>query len=290
MKKILLFTFFGIISIGEATAQSARLEKYFGASHLGRHAGRIGMNYFSFWEGPSLEDGQTGKNELNRPMDTGLSLFNLISTTYKITDRYNIDLQTRLENIHTQEQEWRFQGLRAGLSGQLLKGKSWSLKGAFNTDIPELNGRDARARTVLFNPGLFSGLTWDFAPKWQLYTILSPRIFFYRDNQAVEKEWTLAGRDPGEKPRAIIQAFPTLNYAFTDSVGMRTGLDLQFRQFVESEATYLRRWPTSWTVGPTVKFSNALSVYAFVQTWPFDGSGFSRKTASLGMWLSGVMF
>lgn len=251
---------------------------------------RIGANYFSFWEGPSLEDGQTGKNELGRPLDTGLSLFNLVSLKYRLNDRYNLDLQNRLEWIHTQNPEWRFQGLRLGISGALLKGKDWNLTGAINTDVPELNGRDARARTVLFNPGLFAGLTWNLSEKWSLYTILSPRVFFYEDNNAVEKEWLLSGRDPGQKPRAILQASPTINYAFNDTIGMRSGLDLQFRQFVESSPTYLRRWPTSWTVGPTVNFSKLLSIYAYVQTWPFDGRGVAQETASMGMWLTGTLF
>jgi hypothetical protein len=251
---------------------------------------RIGMNYFSFWEGPSLEDGQTGRNEISRPLDTGLSLFNLVSIKYKINSTYSFDLQNRLEYIHTENSEWRFQGIRAGVSGTMLKGDSWNLTGALNTDVPGLNGRDARARTVLFNPGLFAGLTWTISSKWSLYTVLSPRIFFYQDDQAVEDEWLLAGRDPGEKPRAIIQAFPTINYTFNETFGLRTGLDVQFRQFVESSPTFFKRWPTSWTLGPTIKISKMLNTYVYVQTWPFDGKGLTRETSSLGMWLTGVIF
>ncbi|MFP5386583.1 MAG: hypothetical protein ACLGHN_10920 [Bacteriovoracia bacterium] len=274
----------------ESLAQGTSVSDTFKGQAFGKIKERVGLNYFSFWEGPSLEDGQTGKNELNRPLDSGLSLFNLVSVTYKLNKKYNFDLQNRLEYVHTQETEWRFQGLRAGISGLLLKGEKWSLKGALNTDVPGLNGRDAGKRTVLFNPGLFAGLNWAFSPKWSLYTILSPRLFFYKDDEAVEDEWLLSGRSAGEKPRAIIQASPTINYAFNDSVGMRTGLDLQFRQFVESEPGYFKRWPTSWTLGPTLNISKMLNVYTYVQTWPFDGNKLTRETASVGMWLSGVLF
>jgi hypothetical protein len=291
MKLVLLsFILFITMCISSAFAQINRTEKDMASNSIAKVFENFGVNYFSFWEGPSLEDGQTGRNELSRPMDSGLSLFNLVSVTYRLNERYNLDIQNRVEWIHTQEEEWRFQGIRAGISGSFLKGKDWSLKGALNTDVPELNGRDAQARTVLFNPGLFAGLTWNFAPKWSLFTILSPRLFFYRDDQAVEPEWLLAGRDPGEKPRAIIQTFPTLNYSFSDKIGLRTGLDVQFRQFVESDAGYLKRWPTSWTVGPTFALNKGLNVYTFVQTWPFDGNGITQETASLGMWLSGVVF
>lgn len=283
-------TFLILITWGDALYAQTFLERNLNEDSLGRIRENIGMNYFSFWEGPSLEDGQTGKNELNRPLDTGLSLFNLVSITYRINEKYNFDLQNRLELIHTRENEWRFQGLRAGVSGKLLQGEKWSMKGAVNTDIPELNGRDARARAVLFNPGLFAGLTWNFATNWSLYSILSPRIFFYQNDEAVEDEWLLAGRDPGEKPRIILQGSPTLNYAINDKVGLRTGIDLQFRQFVESESGYFKRWPTSWTAGPTFNIGKALNIYTFVQTWPFDGNKLTTETASLGMWLSGVLF
>jgi hypothetical protein len=285
-----LFLLLSLIFLPNVFGQVQVLEKSIQSSSFFKQFEKIGMNYFSFWEGPSLEDGQTGRNELSRPLDSGLSLFNLVSITYKLNERYNFDLQNRLEWIHTQDQEWRFQGIRAGFSGKLLSGDTWSLRGAINTDIPELNGRDARARTVLFNPGLFAGLTWNFHPKWSLYTIMSPRVFFYQNDEAVEPEWALSGRSPGQKPRAIIQAAPTINYAFTDTVGLRSGLDFQFRQFVQSEVGFLKRWPTAWTVGPTFSISKSLNIYTFVQTWPFVGNGLTRETASIGMWISGVLF
>jgi len=288
--RALQLVFFILFFQSVASATEQRIESSLKMSPLSKVLDRMGMNYFSFWEGPSLEDGQTGRNELSNPQDSGLSLFNLVSITYRMDNGYNFDLQNRVELIHTQEQEWRFQGIRAGVSGELFKTKSLVMKGAINTDVPELNGRDARARTVIFNPGLFASLNWNMSPRWSLYSILSPRIFFYRDDEAVEKEWTLAGRDPGEKPRAVIQASPTINYQVNDKLGFRSGIDLQFRQFVKSETGDLRRWPTSWSFGPTYSFHKSLNVYLFAQTWPFDGKKLTRETASLGMWLSGVVF
>jgi hypothetical protein len=211
-----------------------------------------GMNYFSFWEGHSLDDGKTAKNELGGRLDDGLQLFNLISTTYKLNEKYSLDLQTRIEHIpityngdtkrgQPTRPSWRFQGLRLGISGKLAAGKNWSLRGAFNTDIPELNGRDARFRKTIFNPGLFTGLTYTINDRWSIYSILSPRIFFYTDKEAVEPEWTAAKRDPGQKPYIILAAAPSINYAISDFTGLRAGLDLSFRQFVESDATFFKR-------------------------------------------------
>ncbi|MBY0515285.1 MAG: hypothetical protein K2P81_00140 [Bacteriovoracaceae bacterium] len=260
-----------------------------------------GMNYFSFWEGNSLYSGKTATNERGGRLDDGLQLFNLISTTYKVTEKYSIDLQTRLEHIAITyngdtkrgaptRPSWRFQGLRIGISGKLASGEKWSLKGAFNTDIPELNGRDARLRKTIFNPGLFTGLNYTFTDRWSLYAILSPRYFFYTDNDAVEPEWTAAKRDPGEKPRLILAASPTINYALNDKTGLRAGLDLSFRQFVESDPLYLKRWPTSASVGPTFNISKSLFIYPYVQTWPFDGQKMTIKTTSYGAWINGVIF
>jgi hypothetical protein len=260
-----------------------------------------GMNYFSFWEGHSLGDGKTAKNELGGRLDDGLQLFNLISTTYKLNDRIGIDLQTRLEHIpitfrgdtkrgNPTEPAWRFQGLRIGISGKLAAGEKWSLRGALNTDIPELNGRDARFRKTIFNPGLFTGFNYQMSDRWSLYAILSPRIFFYSDDEAVEPEWIAGGREPGEKPRMILAASPSINYAINDWSGLRAGLDLSFRQFVESESTYLKRWPTSASVGPTFVVNKHLNIWTYVQTWPFDGNKTTLETTSWGAWINGVIF
>lgn len=260
-----------------------------------------GMNYFSFWEGHSLDDGKTAKNEIGGRLDDGLQLFNLISTTYKLNDRYGLDLQTRLEHIpvtyngdtkrkNPTRPSWRFQGLRIGISGKLAGGEKWSLRGAFNTDIPELNGRDARARKTILNPGLFSGLNYQFDDRWSLYAILSPRIFFYTDDEAVEPEWTAGGRRAGEKPRLILAASPSINYAINDKQGLRAGLDLSFRQFVESDPMYLKRWPTSASVGPTFAINKHLNIWTYVMAWPFDGKKTHIETTSWGAWINGVVF
>jgi hypothetical protein len=260
-----------------------------------------GMNYFSFWEGHSLDDGKTAKNELGNRLDDGLQLFNLISTTYRLTDRIGLDLQTRLEHIpmtyrgdfkggKDTEASWRFQGLRIGISGKLASGEKWSLKGAFNTDIPELNGRDARFRKTIFNPGLFTGLNVQMSDRWSLYTILSPRLFFYSDDDAVEPEWEASGRSPGQKPRAILAASPSVNYAVNDSHGWRAGLDLSFRQFVESDPLFLKRWPTSASVGPTFVINKHLNVWTYVMAWPFDGKKSHIETTSWGAWINGIIF
>ena len=260
-----------------------------------------GMNYFSFWEGNSLDDGKTAKNEKGGRLDDGLQLFNLISTTYKLNDRIGLDLQTRIEHIpmtyrgdtkggKDTEPSWRFQGLRIGISGKLAAGEKWSLRGAFNTDIPELNGRDASYRKTILNPGLFSGLNYQIDDRWSVYAILSPRIFFYSDDDAVEPEWAEAKRDPGEKPRAILAVSPSINYAINDKTGMRAGLDLSFRQFIESDPTFLKRWPTSASVGPTFIINKHLNIWTYVQTWPFDGKKMHIETTSWGAWINGIIF
>jgi len=251
---------------------------------------RFGMNYFSFWEGPNLDDGQQANNELGRPMDDGLNVYHHASVTYSLTEQLNLDLQTRLEHVHTQEEQWRFQGMRIGVSGKLAAGKDWSLKGAANTDIPGLNGRDAREQTTIFNPGLFAGLNYQISPRWSFYSIISPRLYFYQDNDAVTEEWLNSGRSPGMKRKIELRASPTINYAFNDKVGMRAGLDLNFQQFVRNDLNYFRRWPTAATLGPTFSIHRMLNLYTYVQSYPFDGEKITNKTTFLGMRISGVIF
>jgi hypothetical protein len=262
---------------------------------------RWGMNYFSFFDGNSLSTGKMMTNELGGRWDDGLGVFNLISTTYKLNDRYSLDLQKRIEHIfmtyrgdtkggQPTEPSWRFQGLRIGISGKLAGGDRWSIKGAFNTDVPELNGRDARFRKTILNPGLFAGLNYQLSDRWSIYSILSPRVFFYTDDEAVEPEWTASGRSAGEKPRMILAVSPSINYAINDKTGLRLSSDLSFRQFVESDPMYLKRWPTSMSFGPTFNVNRHFNIFPYVLAWPFDGKKLTYETASIGAWINGVVF
>lgn len=256
-------------------------------------ASKFGASYFTFVEGISLRDGGNANNEIGKPVNT--QAFNFVSLYYKLNDRINFDVQSRIAYVHSLNRdqgnsEWQFQGMRAGISGKLASGKNWSLKGAANTDIPGLNGRDAIYRTLIFNPGLFAGLSYQISDRWSFYSVLTPRIYFYRDDNAVEPEWLASGRDPGQKRRLELRGSPTINYAVNDKFGLRTGVDLNFQNFVGNDANYIRRWATPWTIGPTYKFHQSFNVYTFVQTFPFDGQGITTNTASIGMWLNGTLF
>lgn len=276
---------------------------------------RFGMTYFTFYDGQSLEDpgffnGRVGKNERGKPINgnDGYAAFNNISMTYKLTETINLDLQARVEYVHNNRgdmirtnvpggeishdtREWRFQGMRVGISGRLLSGKNWSLKGAFNTDIPELNGYTERARTTIFNPGLFAGLNIQLSEKWSLYSVLTPRIYFYRDDRAVDRQWAVAGRDPGEKRRFELRGSPTLNYQVNDKFGIRGGFDIQIVNRIKDDTAELTRFPTtSINLGPTFAINKALNLYVFARTFPFDELKARRETLSLGAWINGVIF
>ncbi|MFZ4715221.1 MAG: hypothetical protein ACOYL6_15975 [Bacteriovoracaceae bacterium] len=252
---------------------------------------KIGLNYFNFWDGPGVSGLDTiTPNELGKPNDDGLSLWNLTSIRYKFSKDIALDLQNRMQFIHTEKRDSRFQGLRVGVSGLLAQGEIWKINGAVNTDVPEANGYIAQQRATIFNPGTFANLT--VKPKdsrFSVFAILSPRFFFYSDKEAVEPQWKRAGRSPGQKPEFIMAASPTLNYALTDKLGLRTGVDLSFRKLMQDEWGSFRRWPSSWSTGFTYDFNKYLSIYPYVMTYPFDGKGLSQETTSLGMWMSGTI-
>lgn len=254
---------------------------------------RFGANYFTFYDGPSYHDGRVGKNEKGRPINgnDGFSAFNNISLVYRLTENINLDQQTRIEYVHNKDRETRFQGMRIGVSGKLMSGEKWSLKGAFNTDIPELNGDNERNRTTIFNPGLFAGLNYRISDRWSFYSILTPRVYFYRDDNAVEKRWAVQGRDPGQKRRIEIRLSPTINYHITDKFGLRAGLDAQFMNLIKDDFGEFTRFPTTAaTFGPTIAIHRMLNIYAFIRTFPFDGLKTRRETTSFGAWINGVIF
>jgi hypothetical protein len=289
-KKILLLTMvFFIHPVGMANSFENKLKKELPTEGTA-FFDRFGANYFSFWDGPNIEDGKTSRNEMDRPVDSGLSLFNLVSVTYKMTDRLALDLQNRVEVIHTNDREIRFEGMRVGISGELLRGDKWSLRGALNTDMPGLNGRTGKLRKNLFNPGTFAGLNYQINSRWSFYSILSPRVFFYSDDNAIEEEWIRAGRSAQQKPRLVLNAGPTINYALNDKTSLRGSLDLSFRQLVADSFGTLKRWPTTASIGVSHSFNKHVSIYPYILSWPLDGKKIRLSTTSVGMWINGVIF
>lgn len=251
---------------------------------------RIGINYFSFWDGPTL-DGFQGftPNDKGKPLDKGLSLFNLISVKYRFSNSLSLDVQNRIQWIHTRQPELRFQAPRLGVSGVLMSGADWRLAGAVNTDIPG-TGYIVTQRTIMFNPGTFANFSYTpRSTRWSLFAIVSPRVWFYSDRQAVEPQWIAEGLRPGQKPEAVFSITPTANYAITENLGARAGFNLDYRKFVESSWGEWKRWRTPVTAGVTYKFNKHLEVYPYVNTFPIDGPGLTARTSSLGMWLSGTI-
>ena len=115
-------------------------------------------------------------------------------------------------------------------------------------------------------------------------------LFRSSDRNAVEPQWLAEGLRAGQKPEAVLSLTPTVNYSLSSAVGLRSGLTLDFRKFVESTWLQWTRWRTPVTTGVTYKFGSALETYFFVNTFPFDGLGLSTKNSSLGMWLTGSLF
>lgn len=288
-KFLVLFTLFSLSFSAWSNVSTTTLGSNSGFSKFIEE--KIGLNYFNFWDGPGISSLDTiTPNELGKPNDDGLSFWNLTSVRYKFTKDVAFDVQNRMQFIHTEKQDARFQGVRVGISGILAQGEIWKINGAVNTDVPGANGYVAEQRKTIFNPGTFANLT--IKPRnsrFSVFALLSPRFFFYSDKEAVEPQWKRAGRSAGQKPEFILATSPSLNYAITDKFGLRSGLDLSFRKLMQDEWGSFRRWPTAWSTGVTYDFNKYLSIYPYIMTYPFDGKGISQQTTSVGMWMSGTI-
>jgi hypothetical protein len=261
---------------------------------------RLGMGYFFFFDGPNMESGQDLVTNRTGVTGNPINSYYIFSFKYKLTDKYSLDFQPGVQHWYTRVPRARFDRLRAGISGKLWQSGFWTLDGAANSDLP-YTGYTANERTLIFSPGLFAGLSYrPTNSRWSMYTLVMPRVWFYADKDAVEPEWRAAKRDPGEKFQSIMQFTPTVNYAINDKLGLRSGLGIDYRKWVKDEWTTWRRWDTPLSAGVTYSFHKALNVYAFLQSFPFDGgrpglnkpphNGFRRDTTSFGMWLSGTIF
>lgn len=261
----------------------------------------FGMNYNSFFAGPGLGTPLGISPGMNgAASDTGLNFFNFISVKWKASKRFAMDLQFRNEVVITNKFEYRHQGQRLGVSGTFLKGEDWSFSGALNSDMPiaPIMGQIATQRTLIFNPGFFSFVEW--APKtsrWSFFALCAPRVWFYRDRNAVSLQDTMTGGTKN-KPEYTVYINPSINYAINDKVGLRLGTTLEYTKFVGFDS--IRRNYMPFEFGVKYDISDMFSVYTFLySSTPLDdglrtAQGYGNnpwwKSASLQMWLSGTLF
>jgi len=286
---------------------------------------RLGISYFSFFAGPGFTQatGTYSPNQLGRPSDDGVNFFNLISFKYRFSKSLALDLQTRhtlILNNGTENPEFsafRWESPRVGLSGTLASGETWSLSGAVNTDFPyfmpePFSGYTARARTVLFNPGMFA--SFSYRPKGSRFSIggvLAPRMFFYSDRTAGEAQLLSGGLSAGNKPELVVAVLPTLNYSLAEKLELSLGATLDYRKQVLSDwnpfqaslasngdSTAWRFMAMPLSLGLTYTASSAFTIFPFVQVFPIAAQRVNAKTgaqadlletASVGMWISGAL-
>lgn len=265
----------------------------------------LGMNYFTFFDGPGLgTDLSYSPNSLGNPADKGWSLWTNLSARGKFSSNLALDVQFRLQQIVTNDFEFRFQGARFGISGTLLKinndlfDLTWS--GAINTDIPLIGGQIVSERTLIANPGMFSNLT--FRPKgskFSIYSLVGPRYFLYRDADAMDQQSLDGGAVPGQKPQLALSLSPSLNYDITEKTAARLGVGIDIRKNMNDEG--LRRWFMPVDMGISHTFNKYISIYPHVRaSGPWDDQ--LRKdlgaradvawmdTASVGLWVNGTLF
>lgn len=266
-------------------------------------ARNFGVNYNSFFYGPgfglplSLPPGMSGA-----PSDSGLNFFNLISVKWKFSERFAFDVQFRNQLVVTNQWEFRHQGQRFGISGQLLKGEDWALSGAINTDVPigAIAGQIPSERTLIFNPGMFATFSYNPAgSKWSAFALLAPRVWFYGDRNALASQDVDNG-GTNAKPEFSIYINPSVNYALTPKVGVRFGTTVDFAKNIGWASA--RRNYMPFELGVTYDISPKFSIYTYLLTsTPLDDE--LRKaqlgtasppswtqTASINVWLSGTLF
>ena len=286
---------------------------------------RLGITYFSFFYGPGLhpDHWSYNPNQLGLPENDGMYFQNNLSFRYKFSPTLAIDFQTRVKlfvNNAKSNPDFtliRWEAPRIGISGRLLSGEDWTLTGAINTDFPyffpePFSGMQAKARTVLFAPGMFASFRYE--PKrsrWSVFSVLSPRMFFYKDNTKAESQFYNAGNDAGNKPELILGLQPTLNYRLTPNLSLTAGTTIEYRKQVYSDwnpfkATVLSNGSSkAWrlnalpaTLGVTWSVAPSVTLFPFISGYPIAAQRVNAntgkqasflETVSIGMWLSGTI-
>ncbi len=263
----------------------------------------FGMNYNSFFYGPGLglpldlPPGMTGE-----PSDTGLNFFNLVSVKWRFSERFAFDIQFRNQLVVTNQWEFRHQGQRFGISGQLLKGEDWVLSGAINSDVPlaAIAGQIPSERRLLLNPGMFA--TFSYNPqgsRWSAFALLAPRVWFYSNRDAVALQ-DIPNGGTRNKPEFSIYVNPSINYAVNSKVGVRFGTTIEYSKNIGWDSA--RRNYMPFELGVTYDIDPMFSVYTYLlSSTPLDDAlrreqlapntpPHWAQTASINLWLSGTLF
>jgi hypothetical protein len=261
----------------------------------------LGLTYFSFFDGPGVGAEFTeSPTEQGIAGDIGWTLWTNLSIRAKVSDNLAIDYQARLEQVLSNEFQFRDQGGRLGISGKLLKGEDWVLSGALNSDVPGL-GAIPTQRTLVFNPGLFS--TFSYSPKssrFSLFALVAPRLFVYRDKNAMADQDL--GLPPGTKPEISLAFNPSINYRLNDASGLRLGVTVDFRKNANQDS--IQRWFAPIDMGYTHEFSKAFNIYPHLRvSGPWDNGIRDQiaarrgrealpwtDTLSFGLWINGTVF
>ncbi|MFZ9595340.1 MAG: hypothetical protein ACO3A2_04615 [Bdellovibrionia bacterium] len=286
---------------------------------------KMGLTYFTYFNGPGLHpDSMTfNPNQIGNPSTDGVNFSNQFSFRFKFSKNLAIDFQTRfllILNDHTKLknfQHLRWEAPRIGISGVLLAGEDWKLVGAVNTDFPyflpaPFSGYQARERTAILTPGLFAGFKYEpKGSRWSIFSVVSPRFFFYQDRSASEMQLKSGGFSPENKPEIILAFQPTLNYRVSEKSSLSLGTGIDYRKQVISDWNMLnasmvmngnsRAWRFAAlpiNIGMTFSISPQLNIFPFISFFPIEAQRFDAnegrpagflETTSLGMWISGTL-
>lgn len=290
----------------------------------------LGVSYAIFFAGPGLVSQETSPNHIGRPTDDGLSTTNNISLRFKIWEKWALDLQTRTRLIlndgrPSDRRPDAFQAVRwespsIGISGELLKGDDWVVKGAINSDFPYFMGEPfagftSKSRTTIATPGMFASARWNpSGSRWSVFSLLSPRWYIYDDALAVEPQFTRSGRLAQNKREFDLSFRPAVSYFMSEKFELSLGSQVSYNKQVGSSWNPLQvslvsngsgpEWrldPVPLQVGGTYNVSKEMRIFTYVQGYPIEAQRFDARptvnrtmafndTLSLGVDLTGTLF
>ena len=310
----------------KASPNIETLEKETSKKNLDQVQSNIGITYFSYFYGPGLhpEKLSMSPNQLGRPEHDGINSQNQVSLRFKFSNNLAVDFQNRFRIIFNNGKSkpdfnpFRWESPRIGISGRLASGNEWSLIGAVNTDFPcfmpaPFTGYQAQARTVILDPGMFAGFKYEpTGSRWSVFSVVSPRVFFYGDRNAIDQQSIDAGSSAGNKPEVLIAFQPTLNYRVASNTSITLGATIDYRKHVLSDwnlfnaSLVTNSKDPSWklsavpvVLGVTYVASNSISIFPFISVYPIAAQRIDADTGlqanllestSLGMWIRGTLF
>ncbi len=275
MRLLLIF----LISISGYTQDSInRLESTERVSNFFKKVAPDTANFFSEFLGPSADGGNFNLDSEGNNDPRDILTWNQVSFQWNLTEdkknRFVFNPRFIINHSKNSAESIDPESAVVGYAGSFSSGK-FSANINLNTILPFMRDRDVQDDNLMFNPGGFNSLNYQFSDSISGSLWVWFRMKFYEGR-----------KDPNSDTKLSSFLAPYVSYKINDEIGSIAAFYWINERLVESDFQIDRN--DNFNLMYSYTLNKYLTIQPFIRL--YRANGFSLKTAQLNVWLSGTLF